>query len=681
MPALYLDHGIADPGARIGVRASGDGPARATLVRLRGLAGNAVPTGYVEEPIGPAFEATLARRAVPMGSYAVAERGPSAAAGVAWSWTLRLCPTLTDAGEPLAWGHDGPRLTLSDTALIAHWRGAATSPVSIDRAHWSEVRLAYDPRARSLVLTVTPVGPGGWWRAPGRAACEASPAAIQGPLTFARGVSGKLEAPALTIDGAVAARWDLAAAMSTQHIPGEGPSATPLALVNAPRRAVTSSAWDGTRHDWTTAPGHYGAVHFHDTDLADCGWPLDGELIVPEHAASGIYAVRLETAEGFRHAPIYVRARRPARLAFLASTFSYLAYGNSVWTSLTGGEVPAHLAEEAGAARSFGLSTYCRHRDGSGIGLVSSRRPILSTTPNFLGEVIGGQVLFNDDLRILAWLDRVGEPYDIVTDHDLHAQGGAALDPYTALVTGVHPEYHTDASLDAIEGFIGRGGRLIYMGANGFYWRVGLLPGAEHVMEVRRAEGGIRTWAEPAGEYHHQSDGRLGGLWRRLGRPPNRIVGVGFSAQGNEAESRPYTPTEAARDPRAAFLFDGVTEPVLGASGPLGAAAGYELDRADTALGTPPHALVVARADGFGALTVPVHEERLTGELHEVADPLRADLTFFEGPNGGAVLSAGSILFAGSLGEEAGAGRLMTNALQRFVRAEPFRIPGVNTPA
>ena len=200
-------------------------------------------------------------------------------------------------------------------------------------------------------------------------------------------------------------------------------------------------------------------------------------------------------------------------------------------------------------------------------------------------------------------------------------------------------------------------------------------------MEVRRAEGGIRTWAEPAGEYHHQSDGRLGGLWRRLGRPPNRIVGVGFSAQGNEAESRPYTPTEAARDPRAAFLFDGVTESVLGASGPLGAAAGYELDRADTALGTPPHALVVARADGFGALTVPVHEERLTGELHDVADPLRADLTFFEGPNGGAVLSAGSILFAGSLGEEAGAGRLMTNALQRFVRAEPFRIPGVNTPA
>ena len=149
MPALYLDHGIADPGARIGLRASGDGPARATLVRLRGLVGDAVLTGYVEEPIGPAFEATLARRAVPMGSYAVAERGPSAAAGVAWSWTLRLCPTLTDAGEQLAWGHDGPRLTLADTALIAHWRGAATSPVSIDRAHWSEVRLAYDPRARA----------------------------------------------------------------------------------------------------------------------------------------------------------------------------------------------------------------------------------------------------------------------------------------------------------------------------------------------------------------------------------------------------------------------------------------------------------------------------------------------------------------------------------------------------
>ena len=675
-PALYLHDWTVDPGTPIALRTSGQGRARATLVRLRGLVGDGIPMGYVEEQIGQSVDVEACHRAVPMGSYATASRGPPVAAGASWRWTMRLFPTLTDRGELIAWGDGGPRLVLADGTLSGRWGGATTTPVPIDVGHWAELSFGYDSDLGLLSLLVEPVGSGGWWRVARSSRCVAGSSAIGGPLTFARGYNGKLEAPTFTEAGVVVARWDFAGGMTTQQIAGEGPAAAQLDLVNAPRRAVTSSRWDGTRHDWTTAPSHYSAIHFHDDDLADCRWPIDGEILVPAAAASGVYAVRLEGGDGLSHTPLFVRASRPARLAFLASTLSYLAYGNSIWIPPSGGGVASRFPDEAEAARGFGLSAYCRHRDGSGIGLVSMRRPILSTTPGFLGEAIGGQVLLNDDLRIVAWLDRIGEPYDVVTDHDLHDRGAAALASYTTLVTGVHPEYHTDATLDALDSFAGRGGRLMYMGANGFYWRVGLLPGASHVMEVRRAEGGIRTWAEPPGEYHHQSDGRLGGLWRRLGRSPNRLVGIGFSAQGDERESRPYVPTAAADDPRAAFLFDGVTAPVLGAAGPLGAAAGYELDRADPALGTPPHALVVARADGFGPLTVPVNEERLTGELHEAAEPLGADMTFFEGPAGGAVLSMGSILFAGALGEDAGAGRLATNAIRRFMQPEPFRVPG-----
>jgi hypothetical protein len=33
------------------------------------------------------------------------------------------------------------------------------------------------------------------------------------------------------------------------------------------------------------------------------------------------------------------------------------------------------------------------------------------------------------------------------------------------------------------------------------------------------------------GEYYH-ADGAYGGLWRRNGRPPQKLCGVGFSAQG-----------------------------------------------------------------------------------------------------------------------------------------------------
>ena len=54
------------------------------------------------------------------------------------------------------------------------------------------------------------------------------------------------------------------------------------------------------------------------------------------------------------------------------------------------------------------------------------------------------------------------------------------------------------------------------------------LPG---VIEVRRAEGGIRTWAAEPGEYHHSFTGEYGGLWRRQGRPPNLLGGVGFTGR------------------------------------------------------------------------------------------------------------------------------------------------------
>ena len=99
------------------------------------------------------------------------------------------------------------------------------------------------------------------------------------------------------------------------------------------------------------------------------------------------------------------------------------------------------------------------------------------------------------------------------------------------------------------------------------------------------------------------------------------------------------------------------------------------MDRTDQGLGTSAHALVVARTEEFGSEVLPFNEERLTHPRLDATDPLRADLTFFEGPCGGAVLATGSFLFAGALGEQGGAGRMMGNALKRFVDPEPFELP------
>jgi hypothetical protein len=42
---------------------------------------------------------------------------------------------------------------------------------------------------------------------------------------------------------------------------------------------------------------------------------------------------------------------------------------------------------------------------------------------------------------------------------------------------------------------------------------------------MRRCESGIRTWRADPGEYHHQSNGQLGGLWRYVGRCLHAVSG------------------------------------------------------------------------------------------------------------------------------------------------------------
>ena len=87
-------------------------------------------------------------------------------------------------------------------------------------------------------------------------------------------------------------------------------------------------------------------------------------------------------------------------------------------------------------------------------------------------------------------------------------------------------------TLDALKQYREQGGNYMYLGGNGFYWRVALHPEEQSTIEIRRAEGGIRAWAAEPGEYYHAFDGAYGGLWRRNNRPPQQLLDVGFSAQG-----------------------------------------------------------------------------------------------------------------------------------------------------
>lgn len=137
--------------------------------------------------------------------------------------------------------------------------------------------------------------------------------------------------------------------------------------------------------------------------------------------------------------------------------------------------------------------------------------------------------------------------------------------------------------------------------------------------------------------------------------------------------------TEAASDPRAAFIFEGIDEDVIGDFGLNGnGAAGNEIDRADFALGTPPNALVVASSRLHTDIYLMTPEDLLdptptwTGTQ---SDLIRSDMTFFETASGGAVFSTGSIAWAASMawnGYDNVVARLTENVVRRFSSPEKF---------
>jgi N,N-dimethylformamidase len=189
----------------------------------------------------------------------------------------------------------------------------------------------------------------------------------------------------------------------------------------------------------------------------------------------------------------------------------------------------------------------------------------------------------------------------------------------------------------------------------------------------------VRDWSGEPGEYYMSFTGEYGGLWRRNARPPQALAGVGFVAQGFDVSSY-YVRKPGSFDPRAAFIFEGVgPEERIGDFGLVGGgAAGLELDIVDRALGSPPHTLILAASEGHGQAYILVPEE-VTSTFPNIDGPqnpkVRAELAFFETPNGGGVFSTGSIAWAGNLshqGYDNNVSRITDNVLRRFKDPTPL---------
>ncbi len=740
----YCDPISAAPGdaVRFMVSCEGASEYQAEIVRLINPQAEPEATPFRVEPVStPASRSYQARRQkLQPGSYAIVEPHPAIESLQSWSLRAFVWPTTPGRRRQAllgAWSEPEQRgfglfldeqgaleARLGDGGGIA--RLSTGKPLRERRWYW--VCATFDAASGRLEISQAPVGDKTFhrdeWRTVAdqtavRPACRGLPFLLaawyegpseapgpERPVLAGGHLNGKLDRPRLaaraldpaelaTLGGdalpdglvtAMLAAWDFALEIPSETIVDVSPNRLHGRIVNLPARAMTGHNWTGEVMDWTQAPGQYGAIHFHDDDLVDAGWQEDFRFEVPADLRSGVYAARLRANEAEFWVPFFVRPAKGqarAKIAFLASTATYIVYMNnrarftSLALELYQGRltvldaIDQLLLEHPG----IGLSTYDRHSDGSGVCYSSRHRPVTNLRPT------GRHWNFNLDLFIIDWLEHLGVDYDVITEEDLHEEGLDLLRPYNVVLTGSHPEYDSVEMLDALDAYLRHGGRLMYMGGNGFYWRIAHHPTRRGVIEVRRAEGGVRAWDALPGEYYHSFTGEYGGLWRRQGRAPQKLAGVGFISQGFDRCSY-YRRLEASRDPRVAFMFEGVEDEILGDFGILqGGTAGLEIDCVDPALGTPPHALVVARSENHSNTYELVAEEvriphgATDAALHE---GIHADITFFETPQGGAVFSTGSIAYAGSLswnGFDNNIARLTTNVLRRFAEDTPFVLP------
>ncbi len=472
IPVLgYCDQLSARPGGTIGfkVSAAGEGVFSARLLRSICADANPDGPGIVEQAVDASLagEYPVRQQAFNPGSYALVQRGPAIAGDVTLAATV--WPTLPGDGEQVILSTGGFELYLDAAgALAARAGGAKVStgkPLLVRQ--WCRVRLSFDA-ARGVLTVAQP--PQDVWGDVAEASVSAAGIAFDAsqPVLIAAVLreghadlhfDGKIEAPAIygaaSADRArVAAAWDFARLSNTLTIEDLGPGGHHGRLVNHPARAMTGAAWDGSEMNWQRKPEHYGAIHFHRDDIYDFGWETDFTWTVPEGFPSGVYVVRITQGAHEDTIPFFdcpPKGKRTADLAVLASTFTYVIYGNHSRPDFKPEWMDRHLARggypnNPAQYEELGCSTYNFHRDRSGICHCSHLRPLLNTRPGYYTMGYGegsGLRHFQADSHLIWWLHEKGIDYDIVTDRELHEEGYSVLEGYKAVTTGSHPEYHT----------------------------------------------------------------------------------------------------------------------------------------------------------------------------------------------------------------------------------------------
>lgn len=433
------------------------------------------------------------------------------------------------------------------------------------------------------------------------------------------------------------------------------------------------------------APAQYTACHLHSDAMLDAGWDAEG-LYVAGARRSAQWLLRVSdglAARGARGGPLrqLFRLRGPAAPPSAGRADAHLHLPRLC-------ECARGHARPADGGRSARIGVAAR-------ALPPGLRPVaVRTARRWLRGAVQQQppAPAQRDARTPALgaggryaaarlaAQEIGQPFDVITDHDLHRLGRAALDPFSVVLTGHSPEYWSTPMWDGLWRYLDSGGRLMYLGGNGLYWKTAY-NGAADMIEVRRAEDGTRASIAPAGEYHGALDGAFGGLWRRATvERPSRSSAWAWRLKASSGRLTIRSATTPNPPKLPSFSRDSAG--TFGHHGLLGGgASGWEIDRIDEDLGTPAGTWWLARSRGHAPSMLRTKEELLSYIAPFDDAKARSDVALVPAGKGD-VFAVGSMTWVGSL-HPAGEGarsdadaptdvaRITANVIRRFLDPRP----------
>lgn len=398
-------------------------------------------------------------------------------------------------------------------------------------------------------------------------------------------------------------------------------------------------------YDPDTDPNRGHAIRLSSSDLYDAGWPVSHSWTLPTDLPPGLYVGRIRHGSSGRGDVTLVVKRAASRpsapLLVLCSTNTWIAY-----------------------SAPFGLfSLYGNHAAGQPTYHVGGEVPWPAAAPYLPYITADYSHLVRAERHTHVWLEQNGYDFDVASDRDLHDDPALLSQYATVLILG-HSEYWSRDAYEAVQAYMGSGGRLLVASGNTMFWRVDF--DADGVMECRKLPElvGGRPNAQ-WGELYHESDHERGGLMRDADLPAWRLIGLECVGYSNSFTDYRVT------NPTHPFFLSPEAVPVSDGSqigGTEGVAHEWDvrlqnIPGSDNPMPTLDYT-PVALAEGRASLNrLGYHADAWIGGTN----PVLSEIIDWQNPTSGArLLNVGSIAAGRGLFAGDGMAGLFRNALHHF---------------